>query len=110
MDFENWLKRRSIVAEIQFMLALEIKIETSDLRLERISPQEFLELKTAILGQILYLLTDLELHVVPRFSATGVVFSVNVIETITPMSYGELSNLLKKIDERLPSLPNIVVI
>ena len=107
MDFENWLKRRSIVAEIQFMLALEIKIETSD---QRISPQEFLELKTAILGQILYLLTDLELHVVPRFSATGVVFSVNVIETITPMSYGELSNLLKKIDERLPSLQNIVVI
>ena len=107
MDFENWLKRRSIVAEIQFMLALEIKIETSD---QSISPQEFLELKTAILGQILYLLTDLELHVVPRFSATGVVFSVNVIETITPMSYGELSNLLKKIDERLPSLPNIVVI
>lgn len=107
MDFENWLKRRSIVAEIQFMLALEIQIETSD---QRISPQEFLELKTAILGQILYLLTDLELHVVPRFSATGVVFSVNVIETITPMSYGELSNLLKKIDERLPSLPNIVVI
>ena len=107
MDFENWLKRRSIVAEIQFMLALEIQIETSD---QRISPQEFLELKTAILGQILYLLTDLELHVVPRSSATGVVFSVNVIETITPMSYGELSNLLKKIDERLPSLPNIVVI
>ena len=107
MDFENWLKRRSIVAEIQFMLALEIQIETSD---QSISPQEFLELKTAILGQILYLLTDLELHVVPRFSATGVVFSVNVIETITPMSYGELSNLLKKIDERLPSLPNIVVI
>ena len=107
MDFENWLKRRSIVAEIQFMLALEIQIETSD---QRIPPQEFLELKTAILGQILYLLTDLELHVVPRFSATGVVFSVNVIETITPMSYGELSNLLKKIDERLPSLPNIVVI
>lgn len=107
MDFENWLKRRSIVAEIQFMLALEIQIETSD---QRISPQEFLELKTAILGQILYLLTDLELHVVPRFSATGVVFSVNVIETITPMSYGELSNLLKKIDERLPSLQNIVVI
>lgn len=107
MDFENWLKRRSIVAEIQFMLALEIQIETSD---QSISPQEFLELKTAILGQILYLLTDLELHVVPRSSATGVVFSVNVIETITPMSYGELSNLLKKIDERLPSLPNIVVI
>lgn len=107
MDFENWLKRRSIVAEIQFMLALEIQIETSD---QSISPQEFLELKTAILGQILYLLTDLELHVVPRFSATGVVFSVNVIETITPMSYGELSNLLKKIDERLPSLQNIVVI
>ena len=107
MDFENWLKRRSIVAEIQFMLALEIKIETSD---QRISPQELLELKTAILGQILYLLTDLELHVVPRSSATGVVFSVNVIETITPMSYGELSNLLKKIDERFPSLPNIVVI
>ena len=107
MDFENWLKRRSIIAEIQFMLALEIQIETSD---QSISPQEFLELKTAILGQILYLLTDLELHVVPRFSATGVVFSVNVIETITPMSYGELSNLLKKIDERLPSLQNIVVI
>ena len=83
MDFENWLKRRSIVAEIQFMLALEIQIETSD---QSISPQEFLELKTAILGQILYLLTDLELHVAPRFSATGVVFSVNVIETITPMS------------------------
>ena len=107
MKFHDWLRRRNIIAEIQFMLTLEISFEAAD---PGLSDEEFLIRRTNGLERIMRLLTDLELHVVPRFSATGVVFFVNVIETITPMSYGELSNLLKKIDERLPSLPNIVVI
>lgn len=107
MDFENWLKRSSIIAEIQFMLALEIKIELSD---QNISPQEFLELKTAILGQILYLLTDLEFQVTPRFLSHNVIFSVNVIETISALSYKELGVLLKKIDTRFSDIPEVIVI
>ena len=56
MKFHDWLRRRNIIAEIQFMLTLEISFEAAD---PGLSDEEFLIRRTNGLERIMRFLVHL---------------------------------------------------
>ena len=103
MTFGDWLKRRRVESLILFLLSLSVPIkfdEGTDF-----STEEKTSIKIDIIRQLLFQLTDIEVHVFPIVSGSGVTLSSDIIERVKSMTYRELCLLLEKIEERLPDLP-----
>ena len=103
MTFDDWLKRRRVESLILFLLSLSVPIkfdEDADFTAE-----EKTSIRIDITEQLLFQLTDIQVHVFPVVSQSGTMLSSDIIEHVKSLTYREMCLLLEKIEERLPDIP-----